>query len=133
MPRFVGPILECGVCCIYPWVGKDERSSFLYQYKHILINGASLYSTSCLYAYTFIANLSKLVQFVTGTKMTVGKLENQYFTFDHAELGPMTGLITPQNVVQFRAIPYATIPARFKRSILLESISHTNRDFTKDG
>ncbi|ORY15434.1 Alpha/Beta hydrolase protein [Clohesyomyces aquaticus] len=55
------------------------------------------------------------------------------FTFEHPELGSMTGLITPDNVVQFRAIPYATIPARFKHSILLNNLSKTNRDFTKYG
>ncbi|KZM21571.1 uncharacterized protein EKO05_0000739 [Ascochyta rabiei] len=55
------------------------------------------------------------------------------FTFQHAELGEMTGLITPDNVVQFRAIPYATIPARFKQSIPLNDLGHTNRRFTEHG
>ncbi|KAF2121248.1 Alpha/Beta hydrolase protein [Lophiotrema nucula] len=45
----------------------------------------------------------------------------------------MTGHVEPNNVVQFRAIPYATIPARYKRSILLDSLETTNRDFTKHG
>lgn len=45
----------------------------------------------------------------------------------------MTGIITPDNVVQFRAIPYATLPGRFKQSILLETLSATNRDFTQPG
>ncbi|KAF9693327.1 hypothetical protein EKO04_008672 [Ascochyta lentis] len=55
------------------------------------------------------------------------------FTFHHAKLGDMTGLITPDNVVQFRAIPYATIPARFKQSILLNNLGESNRVFTKHG
>ncbi|KAF2878484.1 Alpha/Beta hydrolase protein [Massariosphaeria phaeospora] len=45
----------------------------------------------------------------------------------------MTGLVSPNDVVQFRAVPYATIPARFKKSILLENLNDTNRDFTKPG
>ncbi|EAT85233.2 hypothetical protein SNOG_07767 [Parastagonospora nodorum SN15] len=44
----------------------------------------------------------------------------------------MTGLISPENVVQFRAIPYATIPARFARSILKTDLDGT-QDFTKHG
>ncbi|KAH7398951.1 Alpha/Beta hydrolase protein [Phaeosphaeria sp. MPI-PUGE-AT-0046c] len=54
------------------------------------------------------------------------------FTFNHAQLGPMTGVITPDNVVQFRAIPYATIPARFKQSVL-KTDSGGETDFTKHG
>jgi hypothetical protein len=55
------------------------------------------------------------------------------FTFHHAELGPMTGIVTPENVVQFRAVPFAMIPVRFKRSIQLGNLQQTNRDFTKHG
>ncbi|RAR10733.1 alpha/beta-hydrolase [Stemphylium lycopersici] len=54
------------------------------------------------------------------------------FTFNHAQLGPMTGVIAPDNVVQFRAIKYATIPARFKASILAETLSG-KEDFTQHG
>jgi hypothetical protein len=43
----------------------------------------------------------------------------------------MTGVITPDNVVQFRAVPYATIPARFKQSILKTDLGE--KDFTKHG
>ncbi|KAG9185962.1 hypothetical protein G6011_02518 [Alternaria panax] len=56
----------------------------------------------------------------------------QTFTFHHADLGPMTGIITPSNVVQFRAVPYATISARFKQSVLAESLAGKD-DFTKHG
>jgi hypothetical protein len=55
------------------------------------------------------------------------------FTFDHAELGPVTGIVTPEHVVQFRAVPFAMIPARFKRSIQLGSLQQTTRDFTQHG
>lgn len=55
-------------------------------------------------------------------------------TFHHADLGSMTGLITPDNVVQFRGIPFATVPARFKQSILLHTLSDSSeREFTKFG
>lgn len=55
------------------------------------------------------------------------------FTFHHVELGPMTGLVTPDNVVKFRAVPYASIPARFKQSILLDSLPETAKVFTEHG
>ena len=45
----------------------------------------------------------------------------------------MTGIITPDDVVQFRAVPYATHPARFKQSVLLDNINGTSRDFTQHG
>ncbi|KAF1942467.1 alpha/beta-hydrolase, partial [Clathrospora elynae] len=45
----------------------------------------------------------------------------------------MTGILTPDNVVQFRAVPYATIPARFKQSILLKAPLETNTNFTWPG
>ncbi|KAF2471238.1 alpha/beta-hydrolase [Lindgomyces ingoldianus] len=45
----------------------------------------------------------------------------------------MTGIVTPDNVVQFRAVPYATIPSRFQQSVLLNDLFSTSRDFTKPG
>lgn len=54
------------------------------------------------------------------------------FTFHHAELGPMTGIVTPNNVVQFRAVPYATISARFKQSVLAETLAG-KENFTEHG
>jgi DNA-binding sugar fermentation-stimulating protein len=56
----------------------------------------------------------------------------QTFTFHHANLGRMTGIITPNNVIQFRAVPYATIPARFKQSVLSDTLAGQD-DFTKHG
>ena len=55
------------------------------------------------------------------------------FTFDHPELGHMIGIVQPDNVVQFRAIPYATLPARFKQSVLLDRLPEGKTDFTKPG
>lgn len=55
------------------------------------------------------------------------------YTFYHPELGSMTGIIQPDNVVQFRAVPYASIPARFKRSILLETLPADKSDITEHG
>ncbi|KAF7455375.1 PnbA Carboxylesterase type B [Pyrenophora tritici-repentis] len=54
------------------------------------------------------------------------------FKFHHGELGPMTGTIAPDNVVQFRAITFATIPGRFKQSVLAEGLSG-KADFTQPG
>ncbi|KAF2734885.1 alpha/beta-hydrolase [Polyplosphaeria fusca] len=45
----------------------------------------------------------------------------------------MTGLLDENDVVQFRNIPFATIPARFKRSVLLTHFLDTDRNFTKRG
>jgi hypothetical protein len=55
------------------------------------------------------------------------------FTFHHAELGEMTGIIAPDKVVQFKAVQYATIPARFKQSVLLEAPLEGNGDHTQPG
>ena len=58
---------------------------------------------------------------------------HQIYTFQHPELGSITGVITPSNVVQFRAVPYATIPARFARSVLLDQLADTNNIHTAHG
>lgn len=65
--------------------------------------------------------------------MSSTNTDTKTFTFNHPELGPLTGLIQPDNVVQFRAIPYATIPGRFKRSILLDRLPDGNTSFTTHG
>ncbi|KAH8597396.1 Alpha/Beta hydrolase protein [Bisporella sp. PMI_857] len=58
-------------------------------------------------------------------------------TFIHPQLGNLTGRINVQltpDVVHFRSIPFASIPARFRQSILLTSIpAGHSRDFTKYG
>ncbi|KAF2845240.1 alpha/beta-hydrolase [Plenodomus tracheiphilus IPT5] len=55
------------------------------------------------------------------------------FTFRHRELGSLEGLISPTNVVQFRAVPYARIPARFQRSVIVDADASAKRDCTKSG
>ena len=65
--------------------------------------------------------------------MAANAAEQRVLTFHHAVLGDMTGVITPDAVVQFRAVPYATIPARFKQSILLESLEDSTRVYTEHG
>ncbi|KAL2861225.1 Alpha/Beta hydrolase protein [Aspergillus lucknowensis] len=70
------------------------------------------------------------------------------FTLNHPQLGGLTGrLVDHQHadgqpvvepIVQFRSIPYATIPARFTQSVLLDHIpehfdSRPHRDFTQYG
>jgi carboxylesterase type B len=54
---------------------------------------------------------------------------------EHTSLGNMTGVRyadTPE-VVRYRGIPYATLPGRFKRSILRDNLDGLSRNFTKPG
>ncbi|KAF2002465.1 alpha/beta-hydrolase [Amniculicola lignicola CBS 123094] len=55
------------------------------------------------------------------------------YTLNHPVLGPLTGKILSGNVVQFSGVPYATIPARFKRSIMLEKLPGNSTDYTTPG
>ncbi|KAK6346786.1 hypothetical protein TWF696_006895 [Orbilia brochopaga] len=63
----------------------------------------------------------------------------QIFTHAHPTLGDLTGrLVESDTVVHFRSIPYATIPARFRPSVLLDDIPDTfdhrpHRIFTEYG
>ena len=68
----------------------------------------------------------------------------QTYTFCHAELGYLTGRLVASRhfpdsaVVQFRSIPYATVPKRFAPSVPLGCIppdfdSRPHRDFTNYG
>jgi hypothetical protein len=43
-------------------------------------------------------------------------------TFKHSTLGTLRGVSPTPNVVQYRCIPYASIPARFKHSQLIDHI-----------
>lgn len=45
----------------------------------------------------------------------------------------MIGVVAPDGVVQFRAIPYATIPARFKQAVLQGDLTASQGDFTRIG
>ncbi|KAH8716984.1 Alpha/Beta hydrolase protein [Phaeosphaeriaceae sp. PMI808] len=57
------------------------------------------------------------------------------YNFVHPTLGSMAGLISAEtpDIVRFRTIPYATLPGRFKHSLLLENLNGTSRNFTKSG
>jgi len=61
--------------------------------------------------------------------------KTQTHTFTHPKLGTITGLAgspSTTNVVHFRSIPFASIPARFRQSVLLDHIP-SSRTFTEYG
>jgi carboxylesterase type B len=62
-------------------------------------------------------------------------LTSETYVLEHPTLGVMTGVIEPATpeVVRYRGIPYATLPGRFKRSILREDLDGISRDFTEPG
>jgi carboxylesterase type B len=62
-------------------------------------------------------------------------LRSETYVLEHPTLGAMTGVIEPATpeVVRYRGIPYATLPGRFKRSILREDLDGISRDFTEPG
>jgi carboxylesterase type B len=51
-------------------------------------------------------------------------------THDHPSLGPLTGVQYNDFVVQFRNIPFATIPGRFRQSQLIDVNYAKGRDCT---
>ncbi|KAK9449173.1 Alpha/Beta hydrolase protein [Limtongia smithiae] len=53
----------------------------------------------------------------------------------HPELGRMVGVErgTGGRVVQFRAVPFASVPARFRQSVLVHSFADSDGDFTRYG
>lgn len=63
--------------------------------------------------------------------MTLSNSKEKLFTFHHAQLGSMTGVLSPDNVVQFKGVPFATIPGRFEQSILLDKLPESSRHFTR--
>jgi hypothetical protein len=65
--------------------------------------------------------------------MTSNNGDKSTYTFHHPDLGSLIGIIQPDDVVQFRAVPYATIPARFKRSVLLDSLPASKTNYTDHG
>jgi hypothetical protein len=40
------------------------------------------------------------------------------YLLSHAELGDITGITRGDDIVQFRGIPFASIPGRFRQSVL---------------
>lgn len=55
------------------------------------------------------------------------------YTFHHPTLGEIYGVKRGHDVVQFRGIPFASIPARFRQSVLTTSLPHQPFDATKPG
>jgi carboxylesterase type B len=51
----------------------------------------------------------------------------------HPTLGPLTGTLRSPSVVQFRSIPYARIPARFRQSVPISTLEPEERDCTEYG
>lgn len=56
------------------------------------------------------------------------------FAFDHPALGRIQGVVVPgDKVVQFHAIPYASVPARFQHCVLATDLGSTDRSFEFPG
>lgn len=60
-------------------------------------------------------------------------MDESQFTFTHLSLGSLTGVIRSPSVVQFRNLPYAQIPARFRQSRLINALSTDQRNCTANG
>jgi len=58
-------------------------------------------------------------------------MESYYF--EHRQLGSLIGLARGDDVVQFRGIPFASIPARFRQSQLLGSLPQQPFDARQPG
>ncbi len=62
----------------------------------------------------------------------------QCTTHTHPGLGPLTGIVRSPSAPsppppQFRNLPYARIPARFRQSVLVETLRSDQRDCTVEG
>ena len=68
----------------------------------------------------------------TMTKSKQATAEPMKFTYQHEQLGTLTGWQLG-NVVQFRGLPYATIPGRFRQSQLRHSLPTQPFDATNPG
>ncbi len=44
------------------------------------------------------------------------------YTYNHPKLGLVTGAIRTPSVIQFRNVPYARIPARFRQSEVVDTL-----------
>lgn len=51
----------------------------------------------------------------------------EVFKLDHPSLGSLTGRKQNDDVLQFRSIPYARIPARFRQSVMVDDLSPEQR------
>ncbi|KIA75816.1 hypothetical protein HK57_00430 [Aspergillus ustus] len=55
------------------------------------------------------------------------------FTFEHAKLGELKGWHRQGDIVQFRGIPFASIPGRFRQSVLRHALPTQPFDATQPG
>ncbi|KAJ0420343.1 Alpha/Beta hydrolase protein [Aspergillus carlsbadensis] len=55
------------------------------------------------------------------------------FTFHHDQLGDIIGWRRQGDTVQFRGLPFATIPERFRQSVLVDHLPNKAFDATKPG
>jgi hypothetical protein len=55
------------------------------------------------------------------------------FTFTHGALGDIKGRQRHGDIVQFRGLPFASIPARFRQSVLKEHLPNQPFDATNPG
>ncbi|KAF2444599.1 alpha/beta-hydrolase [Karstenula rhodostoma CBS 690.94] len=55
------------------------------------------------------------------------------YGFQHSQLGNLTGIARGSDVVQFRGIPFAEIPGRFRQARLLESLPQQPFDARRSG
>jgi hypothetical protein len=53
--------------------------------------------------------------------------------FVHGQLGELIGYLRDSNVVQFRGVPFATIPGRYRQSILRNDLPRQPFDATQPG
>lgn len=49
------------------------------------------------------------------------------YTYEHPRLGSITGCRVTPDLVQFRSLPYAQIPRRFARSLILNHLPRSTR------
>lgn len=50
------------------------------------------------------------------------ELQPSKINFEHRRLGQLIGWTRGHDVVQFRGVPYAIIPGRFRQSVLLRDL-----------
>jgi hypothetical protein len=56
----------------------------------------------------------------------------QPLEYQHDTLGELRGLLR-DDILQFRGVPYASIPARFRQSVVVEKLPHTPFDASEPG
>ena len=61
------------------------------------------------------------------------EFRSKEFNFPHATLGSLTGITRTASVVQFRSIPYARIPMRFRQSVAVDVLQSHERKCTAFG